>query len=93
MVGPVLSIACAWVTAWAYRRHNVPYSLLSQAISDLGNLDVSALAVVFNVGFVLGGAGMAAFVLGVRPYLSTMLLSFTAALSLMPFPPRPRGSR
>jgi hypothetical membrane protein len=39
MVGPVLSVACACVAAWAYRRHDVPYSMLRQAISDLGNLD------------------------------------------------------
>lgn len=69
MIGPVLSIACAWLAAWAYRRHDVPYSMLRQAISDLGNPEASALAVVFNVGFVLGGAGMAAFVLGVRRFL------------------------
>jgi hypothetical membrane protein len=73
MVGPVLSIACACVAAWAYRRHDVSYCMLRQAISDLGNPAESALAVVFNVGFVLGGAGMAAFVLGVRPWLRSAL--------------------
>ncbi len=83
MVGPVLSIACAWVAAWAYRRHNVPYSMLCQAISDLGNLDVSALAVVFNVGFVLGGAGMATFVLGVRPYLRSVLEHVVVVFSVL----------
>ncbi len=73
MLGPVVSIACAFVAAYAYHRHGMPYSMLRQAISDLGNPEQSALAVVFNVGFVLGGAGMAAFVLAVRPFLRSAL--------------------
>ena len=83
MVGPVLSIVCACVTAWVYRHHDAPYSMLRQAISDLGNPEESALAVVFNVGFVLGGAGMAAFVLGVRPLLRATFAHVVVVTSVL----------
>jgi hypothetical membrane protein len=88
IVGPVLSIACAWAAARGYRQHDAHYSFLHQTISDLGNLEKSALAVVFNAGLVLGGAGMAVFVLGMRPWLRSageqvvIMCSLVAALGM-----------
>jgi hypothetical membrane protein len=41
-----------------------PYSPLNHWVSELGELGVSELAVVFNVGLVAGGLGFAAFMAG-----------------------------
>jgi hypothetical membrane protein len=41
-----------------------PYRLANHFVSELGEIGVSALAVAFNVGLVIGGIGIVTFVVG-----------------------------
>jgi hypothetical membrane protein len=65
MVGSVAIAGCAIVTAVAYRgTAGELFSPFNHYVSELGELGVSSLAVVFNSGLVVGGLAFALFMTG-----------------------------
>jgi hypothetical membrane protein len=62
-----LILAAMSVTAIAYRGYaGEAYSPLNHFVSELGEIAVSRLAWVFNLGVVLGGVGLGSFLMLVR---------------------------
>lgn len=65
MVGSAAILLCALLTAIAYRGTDGElYSPLNHYVSELGELGVSSLAVIFNSGLIVGGLAFAVFMAG-----------------------------
>ena len=65
LIGPAAIGACSVAAAIAYRgRDDELYFPLNHFVSELGELDVSALAVLFNSGLIVGGLCFATFMVG-----------------------------
>ncbi len=65
MAGSIVLLACVLVPMFVYvGRAGQRYSPLNHFISELGEVDVSRLAPVFNIGLVTAGALYVPFVLG-----------------------------
>lgn len=65
LVGSLAITGASVMSALAYTgTEGEAYSPLNHWVSELGELDVSSLAAVFNVGLMIGGACLAIFMLG-----------------------------
>lgn len=65
LVGSVTFAFGSVVAALAYSGSEAePYSPLNHWVSELGQLGVSSLAMVFNIGLMVGGACLAIFMIG-----------------------------
>ncbi len=65
MIGSSAILACAVITAIAFRgTAGELYSPANHYVSELGELGVSALAVVFNSGLIVGGVAFSVFMAG-----------------------------
>jgi hypothetical membrane protein len=65
MIGSAAIAACAVVAAIAYHgTAGEPFSPLNHYVSELGELGVSSLAVLFNSGLIVGGFAFAVFMVG-----------------------------
>ncbi len=89
LAGAALVSLCSLVTALVYHGPNgEPYSLLNHFISELGEVGVSPLAWLFNLGLIVGGLLFIPFSLGLGlalpGWLSKlgMVAGLAAALSL-----------
>jgi len=72
--GSAIMLSGALVAAVAYRgRGGETYSLFNHYISELGEVDVSALAIVFNSGMVAGGCLIVVFMTALGCYLNSRL--------------------
>lgn len=71
--GSFIILAGCLITALPYRgRSNEKYSILNHFISELGEIGVSKLAMVFNIGMIIGGALFLPFIAGLGIVLGTL---------------------
>lgn len=54
-------------------RFGEPYSMLNHFVSEMGEIGVSHLAMVFNVGIIIGGLLFIPFMIGLGLYLDTLI--------------------
>lgn len=79
----VILLGCL-VTALPYRgRVAERYSILNHFISELGEIGVSKLAMVFNIGMVIGGALFLPFIAGLGLVLGTVWAYIGMAAGLL----------
>ncbi len=78
--GVVIIFLAVLTTAAVYQgRDDEPYSLLNHFISELGERGISKLALVFNVGLILGGLMLALLMAGLGLFLHDSLGYLAAA--------------
>ena len=71
------------ITALAYRGESgEPYSILNHYISELGQVGVSPLALLFNVCLIAAGLFMVVFMLGLGQYFGTKLSCVAAVVGV-----------
>ena len=79
----VILLGCL-ITALPYRGRSAErYSVLNHFISELGEIGVSKLAVVFNIGMIIGGALFLPFIAGLGLVLGTIWSYFGMAAGLL----------
>ncbi|MRS02563.1 hypothetical protein EG832_04965, partial [bacterium] len=72
-IGSLVILAGCLITALRYRgRSDEKYSILNHFISELGEIGVSKLAMVFNIGMIIGGALFLPFIAGLGIVLDTL---------------------
>jgi hypothetical membrane protein len=59
-----------------------PYSMFNHAVSELGELGVSELAWMFNIGMVLAGILFIPFMIGFGLYIDNIISKFTAVIGV-----------
>lgn len=65
LAGSLVTVAASLAAAIAYRgSRGEPYSPLSHWVSELGEIGVSSLALLFNAGLMVGGLCFAVFMVG-----------------------------
>lgn len=71
--GSFIILAGCLITALPYRgRSSEKYSILNHFISELGEIGISKLAMVFNIGMIIGGALFLPFIAGLGIVLGTL---------------------
>ncbi len=79
----VILVGCL-ITALPYRgRSAEKYSILNHFISELGEIGVSKLAMVFNIGMIIGGALFLPFIAGLGITLGTVWAYIGMAAGLL----------
>ena len=76
-------VAGALTTAIPYRgKEGESYSVLNHFISELGEVGVSAFALLFNTSLILGGLALAVFMLGLSYFYSGLvaIMLFSVAI-------------
>lgn len=70
IAGVVIIALAMLITALGYQGvADEPYSPLNHFVSELGEVSVSELALVFNIGLILGGGCFVVFILGVAAFM------------------------
>ncbi len=83
-VGSLVILAGCLITALHYRgRSDEKYSILNHFISELGEIGVSKLAMVFNIGMIIGGALFLPFIAGLGIVLGTLWSTIGMAAGLL----------
>jgi hypothetical membrane protein len=74
IVGSMIILISFLISGLAYGNESVDsYSILNHFVSELGNVGVSDLAIVFNVGLAIGGLLLVIFMLGFGTVFKTRL--------------------
>jgi hypothetical protein len=82
--GSVVMLAGSLITGLVYRgRTSERYSILNHFISELGEIGVSKLATVFNIGMIIGGALFLPFIAGLGMVLGTIWAYIGMAAGLL----------
>lgn len=83
-VGSFVILLGCLITALPYRGRSAErYSILNHFISELGEIGVSKLAVVFNIGMIIGGALFLPFIAGLGLVLGTLWAYIGMAAGLL----------
>jgi LytS/YehU family sensor histidine kinase len=83
-IGSLVILAGCLITALPYRgRAAEKYSILNHFISELGEIGVSKLAMVFNIGMIIGGALFLPFIAGLGLVLGTVWAYIGMAAGLL----------
>jgi len=84
ILGSALILGCSLITAIGYTgKANEPYSWLNHFISELGEVGVSELAIVFNLGLIFGGICYILFFIGLSTKFQTKLGKFSTILGVI----------
>ena len=73
LTGSAIVILCSLITVIVYRDINGhPYNILNHFISELGEVGVSSLAPLFNIGLIVGGLIFIIFMISLGVYIGTV---------------------
>lgn len=82
--GSLVILAGCLITALPYHgRSDEKFSILNHFISELGEIGVSKLAMVFNIGMIIGGALFLPFIAGLGMTLGTIWAYIGTAAGLL----------
>ena len=84
ILGSSIILTSFIISALFYKdSHGNPYSILNFFVSELGNVGVSQLAWIFNVGLIIGGSLLAIFMFGLMGVIKTKLARISCILGVL----------
>lgn len=84
LIGSIIILFALLIPQIGYSgRQGESYSMLNHFVSELGEIGVSHLAIVFNVGLIIGGICYLLFMIGLWGYLKGIFAKFAVLIGVL----------